>query len=121
MGDTTGRALNEVGIADGQSESDPIGDLGGLSLMKVILDGWTSASVAFLVSENGTDFFPLLDKDGEYEIADPSGINGGVVAITLDPVIFAGWSYIKICSGPFAARVAQTPARSIIPIVREVA
>jgi hypothetical protein len=81
--------------------------------------GWTTASLTFLVSADGSVFVPLHYAGSEYTIV----ANGGAAAsrgVSLDPNAFLGWNHVKVRSGTAAAAVPQVAERKIMAITRSV-
>lgn len=111
--DTLTIALN--GTLSGASK-----DLLGQTLCSIELDGWTSAALTFAVSNDGSTFVPLIDKDGEYTITDPNAIASGVVGIGDLHGLFAGWRYVKVRSGTAGSTTNQGAARTIKLYTRKV-
>ncbi len=82
---------------------------------------WDAGAITFKVSNDGVTYYPLFDSSGtEVSIPSASIATAESRAFSLDPAVFVGWKHIKIQSGVNALAVAQTPARTIILIFREV-
>lgn len=81
---------------------------------------WTSASVTFQVSEDGSTWYNLYSEGSEYTIAVGSNaaVDGSAKACTVDPIVFSSWNYIRLRSGTSATPVAQTNAQTIKLFVR---
>ena len=110
-------AADSVTIANGASLSGAL-ILGLRSLFALELPAaWTTAAVTFAVSRDGTTYVPLNDVDGEVTIG--SAVAVASAGISVDPVLFAGWSHVKVRSGTSASPVNQGGARVVGVGVRE--
>lgn len=71
---------------------------------------WTAANLTFQVSNDGTNWFDLYDKDGtEYTVVAAAGRS-----IVLPMSDWIGIERIKIRSGTTAAAVNQAAARTLV-------
>lgn len=99
----TKRNKDAATIANGASLSGEVVIPDGLAPVGIIMPGtWTTATLSFEVSYDGTTFSPLFDGSGE--------INPAAAAsryISLDPTKFRGVSRMKVRSGTSASAVAQ--------------
>lgn len=110
-------------IAAGASLSGASEDLQGHTLCGLLIATWgTSAKLTFDVSPDGTTYAPLIDKDGEYQVADPNAVGSGTVYVAVNPDKFAGVRYFKVRSGTKGSTVNQTGGvASIKPVIRPLA
>jgi hypothetical protein len=76
----------------------------------VLPANYDTAAITFQVSVDGTTFVPLYDTDGQVSIANTEAVASR--AISLDPVTFLGWRYVKI-----ATAAAQTTTDTTITLV----
>lgn len=111
--DTLTIALN--GTLSGASK-----DLLGQTLCSIGLDGWTSAAMSFDVSNDGSTWFALGDRDGEVTITDPNAIASGVAGFGDLHGVFSGWRYVKVRSGTAGSTTQQGAARTIKLYTRKV-
>lgn len=112
----THRNVSSVTIASGASLSDAL-PLLYLTLVGLVLPAlWTTASVSFAVSLDGTTYVPLYDESGELVITTADASR----AIRLDPAKFVGWLYVKVRSGTAGAPVNQAGARVISTVSAEI-
>lgn len=76
----------------------------------IVPSNWTSATIAFQVSSDNVNFYPLFDGQGnEYtNVATPS------TALLLDPAVFNSYAYLKIQSGSSTAPVNQASAINLM-------
>lgn len=82
---------------------------------------WTAAAISFLVSADGTNYFPLYNSAGtEVTIPSASIATGAGRAFSLNPQDFAGWRYVKVVSGVNGTTVNQGAARVVTLVSREV-
>ncbi|MCL8385564.1 hypothetical protein [Xanthobacter aminoxidans] len=94
-------------IANGASQSDVI-NVAPLVPVGIILPAlWTTAALTFLVSVDGTTFYPLQDMSGEVSVT----VGAGQYA-ALDPAIFIGIISMKLRSGTAALPVNQGADRA---------
>lgn len=105
------RAINlqtaPAAIANGNSQSDVI-NVAPLVPVGIILPAaWTAASLTFLVSVDGTTFYPLQDMSGEVSVTVTAG-----QYVALDPAIFIGIISMKLRSGTAAVPVNQGADRA---------
>lgn len=100
-------------IANGQSLSDAV-HIGAGTLIGIQLPTFTSASLSFQGSYDGTTFVEVVDAAG-----DPVAYAASTGAIYIKaPADLAGVPYLKVRSGTSGAAVAQGAARSIQLIVK---
>ena len=101
-------------IANGASVSDAI-DLSGTTLCGYIMpSAWTSASITFQASVDGTNFYDLYDQYGTEvtHTVSPSRF------VALTPSDMASIRYIKFRSGTAASAVNQGAQRQITFVAR---
>jgi hypothetical protein len=95
-----------VNIASGASLSGSIscpGTLAGIQMPAA----WTTASLTFQVSLDGSTFTNVYDKNGnEYTVLSTSSVASQYVIIP--PADTVGWKYIKVRSGSSGSPVTQT-------------
>lgn len=108
----------QISIATSQSLSTAI-DLGDRGLCAIIMPtSWDAANLTFQASS---------DIAGTYQnVYDSTGTELSVTAaaarhIVLTPASFAGMRFIKVRSGTSGTPVTQTAARTLVPLVRELA
>lgn len=106
-------------ISSGESESSPV-FLGGLRLFGIIMpEGWTDASISFLVSfDSGISWSPLKSLYDGSEVSGVVGVNGYFPVP--DPRLFSAIPMIKIQSGSSAAPVAQEADRILTLVLRSI-
>ena len=73
---------------------------------------WDAAKISFAVSNDGTNFFALYNKDGEVQLPSTTG----ALAYSVAAVDFLGWDYIKVRSGLVGAATNQADA-TIVTLV----
>lgn len=104
----------QVTIGNGASLSGAA-DLANDTLLGVLIDTtWTAAVVTFAVSADGTNFFPLYDRNGEVTFSTVAAS----VFLQCDPGVFAGWRYVKVRSGTNGTPVNQGGARTLTLVTR---
>ena len=101
-------------IANGASLSDAV-DLTGLSVIGIVMPAtWTTATLSFQGSHDGSTYQELKDEFDTLLSYNP------LVACnrSVDPTHLLPWRYIKVRSGTAASAVNQGGARIITFIVR---
>jgi hypothetical protein len=73
---------------------------------------WDAAKISFAVSNDGTNFFALYDKDGEVQLPSTTG----ALAYGLNVQTFLPWDYVKVRSGLVGAATNQADA-TIVTLV----
>lgn len=107
-------------IANSASLSDAV-DLQGKTLVGLLLStSWTAAAITFAGSIDGTNYYPVYTKDGEYSIASGNVPTSNGALFALDPAVFASFRYLKARSGTAASAVNQGGARTLTPVVRSI-
>jgi hypothetical protein len=88
---------------------------GQFTLAGIIMPAaWTTASLTFLVSADGSAFYPLYNLDGsEYEVLSPDVSR----CINVPPQDFMGYRSIKLRSGKDGAAVQQGGSRAFTVIL----
>lgn len=82
-------------------------------------DGWTTASLTFDVSLDGSTFVPLYWDGSEYEIVAAGGAAASS-GVALEPSVFAGWAFVKVRSGTSGTPVNQGAERVLKLVLRGV-
>jgi len=107
---------NEIGtFVSGSTQTNTI-FLNEKTLTGLIIAGSTitGSTLTFLVSHDGTTFYPLYDSDSaEVNLtvsASPRGYN-------LNPTVFMPWNFVKARLGNSASGVAATEDASLIFIM----
>lgn len=80
---------------------------------------WTAASLTFAVSDDGVTFLPLYYGGEEYTVVAAAGAAASL-AISLDPMAFVGWAFVRVRSGTAAAAVNQAMPRTITAVTRAI-
>lgn len=109
-------------IANGQSLSAAVTDVGGRAIVAVIMPAaWTAAALSFQVSYDGGATF----RDLFLSTAAGVGAEYSIAALVGQHVQFdkpiIGASAVKVRSGLTAAAVAQGAARSVILVCQDFA
>lgn len=104
-------AVKDITIAAGASLSAAIevgeGVLNGIQMPA----NWTTASMTFQGSADGTTYSNLSSDDGDGTVTEVTlGVTASGYLSALDPTIFAGLNYMKIRSGTAGSPVNQTNA-----------
>jgi len=99
-------------IANGESTSGTIDarlrQIVGLQMPAA----WSTASLTFDGSFDGTTFVPIHHGAGAYTINAAAGAAASL-GVSLDPEAFAPWPYVQIRSGVIGTYVNQGAARTI--------
>lgn len=105
-------------IASGGSLSEAI-DLAGCSMTAIIVpNGWTAANLTFQVSADDQTFYNLYTSTGaEYSVTVP--VTTGC-AITLNPLDFECFRFLKVRSGTAGVPVNQGAAQNLTIIAKPV-
>jgi hypothetical protein len=101
----------------GQSQTGII-KLNERVLTGVIISGSTTTGslVTFLVSNNGTNFYPLYDSTGtEVSLT----VTTAARAYNLNPEVFMPWNYVKARLGTSGSAVLQTIRDSGIEFIAD--
>ena len=103
-----------VTIGAGASLSSASTKYPGYRLVGVVTAStWDAAKMTFMVSNDGTNFFDLLDTTGtEYELAAITAAKAAAV----DGALLIPWDYVKVRSGTSAAATNQVDA-TIVTLV----
>jgi hypothetical protein len=101
----------------GQSETSTI-KLNERVLTGVIITGSTTSGslITFLVSENGTDFYPLYDSTGTEVYLTVTTVGR---AYNLNPEVFMPWNYVKARLGTSSSAVLQATRDSEIEFIAD--
>jgi len=84
--------------------------LGNLVLDTILVpSAWDTANITFLVSQDGTNFFPLFDAAGNEVVLTAAAGR----AIRFPPYFRIGFPFLRVRSGTNAVPVSQTAARAI--------
>lgn len=87
------------------------------TLVAIIMPGtWTAASLTFQASNDGTNFYNMINTSGD-EVTVTSPAADEWVAIA--PTDFAGVEYLKVRSGTSGSAVAQGGDRVLTFVFRE--
>lgn len=104
-------------IANNANLSEAV-TLGGLALLRISMpSAWTTASLTFQGSEDGTTFNDLYDDSGT-EVAVAASASRCIV---VDPTKFISTPYLKVRSGTSASPVSQGGARTLTLGLRSLA
>ena len=110
-----------VTIAAGASTSStiPLGagvrQLAGLQMPAA----WTAAALAYEGSRDGTAWGPIFYGAEEYNQLAAEGAAADA-RVTLDPLAFGDWPYVRVRSGPSTLRVNQGAERTLVVLTRDV-
>jgi hypothetical protein len=74
----------------------------------------TSGTLTFLVSDDGTNFFPLYNESTEYSITTGSATNPVAKCISFPIAVWWPWNFVKARLGNSASPVNQVTANSLI-------
>ena len=96
-------------------QSDAI-DCAGATLSSILMatSAWTNASMTFLGSIDGSNFYDIYGSTGN-EIAYTTTASR---LMTFDPAFWLGMRWIKIRSGTTATPVAQAAERTLIAMLQ---
>ena len=109
-------------IANGESLSAAValGTGGARQLVGIQMPAaWTTASLTFAVSFDGTTYVPLYWDGAEYTILAAGGADASL-GVSLEPSAFAGWPFVKVRSGVAATAVNQGAERTLVVLTRAV-
>lgn len=99
------RQTTTVTIADSASLSGASIDLGGYGLVGLMTpSGWSTQAITFQVSQDGSNWFNLYDKDGEVVLASVPAS----AYVALNPATFYGARYVKVRSGTSGSAANQS-------------
>lgn len=80
---------------------------------------WTTASLTFEVSSDGVTYVPLYYNGAEFEVTAAGGATASA-GVTIEPVVFAGWPFVKVRSGTSGTPVNQAAERVLTVLIRAV-
>ena len=84
--------------------------LGNFTLDTILVpSAWDAANITFLVSQDGNNFFPLFDAEGNEVVLTAAAGR----AIRFPPDFRIGFPFLRVRSGTNAVPVSQTAARAI--------
>jgi hypothetical protein len=108
-----GSAAKTATIANGASLSSAV-DLGAGAVLAGIQmpASWTTASLAFQVSNDGSTYQVLRVSGAEFTVS--SGDAAASLSVGGLQSYFYGWRYVKLQSGSSSAPVNQGGARSVV-------
>lgn len=118
--------VESVTIASGASLSDAIQvqDVDRPSALRAVVAvqmpaSWTTGSVTFAVSADGSTYVPLYWDGSEYEVVAAGGAAASL-GFSVEPAVFAGWPFVKVRSGTSGTPVNQAGDRVLSVVVRGV-
>ena len=80
---------------------------------------WTAAALAYEGSRDGTAWGPIFYGAEEYNQLAAEGAAADA-RVTLDPLAFGDWPYVRVRSGPSTLRVNQGAERTLVVLTRDV-
>jgi len=105
---SSGESLSDGIVVN--SGGDPDNPQSGFRLAGIEMPStWTSADLTFQVSSDGITYRDLKDMFGSEIVVTASSDD----AITIPPLDFIGWAYLKIRSGTSGTPVTQSGDREI--------
>jgi hypothetical protein len=73
----------------------------------------TSTSLTFLGSDDGVTYYPLYNSSGEVLYT----LSGSPMALSVDPLTFFGWNYLKLRRGNNGSPINQVIADAPINLI----
>lgn len=111
------KVIASASIVVGNTTTNPI-QLNSYIPTGLIISGSvvTSSALTFLVSDDGTTYYPLYDDlSSEVSLVDANVAR----AYKLDATVFSAWNFMKIREGNSASAVAQATYNALFKLIMQ--